>query len=996
MSLDTTFTPPLAEHAALCGHYLYEDTRYWCDDTSFSQQTDERGDADEEAKRQSTASSQVMTVTLASEFPPQVYDGQLYVVCNVVVSRAAATGIVYDANRIELQLPMPMAPFLYTCRVSRIASCFNDTRLVNGRYKALSWTRECLPMRENEIRALVQEGLSIESAGVDKFMAALSDQEKFETRTIAALAVLVERECKSDKDAMMRFRSSRIVKCFTLWRELNALNKFFRWYLVETLSPTVIRSLYWRLMNAPYLLCFQSSLPEIGPIEEAYFAAAGIRASQYTKHLVELMPSQIVEVVNMYENELSREHLVVCGLASRLYERLKTLTLGKLHSYSEATHLIDFKVPRPGAPWEEDTVALPASLHEYDVTPHDIAQAFTLMVAQGGVVEFTTGATQCYQLPQVFDSERGVAHAIYEVRRRFAVAMETKAPDYVKRRFDTFLTDKNARTLGDVFTTASAEQLAVLEHIRESPVTLLDGKAGSGKTQVMAWLMQILDGESVLGTASTSAACDNLMSRAGTLKAFNNHQLYFAHRETCKALVGYGDAVVLPGAEEDLNECVKTGLVYRKCFFENVVIFVVEENSMENAGALAALLQLVVLCGTKLCRLIFIGDRRQLQPMRCGSFWRELLDMFDSDASRFAENHRAIGSTGHRLVENASSIWSDSGRSMVFEDAGSKSAANLFTPQDVGFANRFNDDQKYQFAKQDVARCFEERHPIEEYEMHFMAATRDHRDVLSNALDFYFLTKEGRSFNERHLPFTYYTGRKLGCSKNMHHFGLHNGTIHRIVAFEWVQFPPIKEMNEQAWYLKVAPHFDMQHVRAMLSPTQGAQRDRLMAQCEAMRGGVRVETFDNSSAVRPSTMSHENAIFFVLLQPLDSIQRAREADARGEPPPPPQFIRVPFHEAKHGFRKGACTTVHSYQGRENDHIFVFAPFYWRMLTTEWLYTATTRARRSIMYMTTRTILEKAAANREAPRRCSLALNWLALLESVRRKRKASEDLKEID
>jgi hypothetical protein len=945
-----TTAPTFLELARELG--LGEDGRDdpWVDRTSFVRDYEPQ----QQPSKLSAVATKTLRLVLIKEAPAvSVFNRSFFTFKVVTGSDLQESGEVVQCD------VRPADPvFVYTCQVSSLATLCNAPHNATARYKLVSCTRQKLPLTERVARELLTGLVNDTALGrfMDTYRGTLFSSGP---ATIESLRAAIRQESAFAENILQLFDQRPMTKRYVACLEINVLAMYFDREALEALKTREIRTLFWKLTNTPYQLCFRSQLPRITQPSES---------GRLSLFLQELTLEQASRAFYACEKKPQREAAVHTAFAAMIYEKLKHETLSNMQSFATRDQLLEME-PRKLSERRE--------LNDHELTEADVDAAFRELLRLDGAKLLKNGA---YQLSCVNDAERGLMSALH--------CILTKSPrdDYVPRRFSELTVPLN-----EMFPSACAEQLRALEIIRDSPVAFIDGTAGSGKTQIMAWLTQILDPECILSTAATAAACDNLTSRMQTLRAFNNHLLWFAHKDTC--------GVHAPSDKPaDLKRCDRTKIPYLRCIFERIHCVIVEEASLAHPSTLAALLLHLVLCGN-VSSIIFIGDRNQLQPLRQGSMWRELLDLFANRGSiHFKENHRAKGTSAHKLVENSRQIIYNNAQNMIVEDDGANSAMILHPPSIVSFADRANTQLKYEMASRDIEGALALRPKLGEYEVQFITGMNDLRYIVSNALDAYYLKRENRlpqlppGANELHeLSTTYYSGRKIACSKNLNEYGLTNGTIFRIVAFEWVQFSATENINQDLWYLKTSPHFNMRHVRMLLTPAQEARRDELLRDCEAMRGGVRVVTVDNSAELMPQGMHGDDSTLFIVLQPLSSIVAAANVAADSPVAPPIQFLRVPFNaETRMHFRKGGCATVHSFQGRESPHIVVFAPFFCKFLTREWLYTASSRPQLSALYIAERVTLERAAKNPEPTRRCSLALMWEEIEAEATLKRKHAD------
>lgn len=226
---------------------------------------------------------------------------------------------------------------------------------------------------------------------------------------------------------------------------------------------------------------------------------------------------------------------------------------------------------------------------EADKMVHESLEKFDQLIdveSKGGV--FLKVVDDKVGLKMYFDIEEGIKDILAHLNSlRFKYNISENDIEYGIRQ-----TEKEQ---GFAF---SEEQVAVIHQSFQQNVTLISGRAGSGKTSISRAILNIYrNANCSMAACSLSAKAAQRIQEATGFKASTIHMLLGAQGET-----GFKH-----GSEDPL--------------YEDVVFL--DESSMVNASLLKCLLDAI----KPGARLIMCGDHLQLPPIGCGNPFSDLLNM---------------------------------------------------------------------------------------------------------------------------------------------------------------------------------------------------------------------------------------------------------------------------------------------------------------------------------------------------------------------------------
>ena len=170
----------------------------------------------------------------------------------------------------------------------------------------------------------------------------------------------------------------------------------------------------------------------------------------------------------------------------------------------------------------------------------------------------------------------------------------------------------NPKTLLD------AEQSKVVHHALTRPLTMISGRAGTGKTAVLADICHSWERESVIVATLASRAALNLAQRG--IRARTVHSWLALLKKT-----------EVEGSDE-----------FRP---EDVRVVAIDEASMIGTRLLCSLLDKLTHRGACLARLIFVGDNGQLPPIEYGRPFADAIEAFPAATFFLTRNYRAESAT---------------------------------------------------------------------------------------------------------------------------------------------------------------------------------------------------------------------------------------------------------------------------------------------------------------------------------------------------------------
>ena len=173
------------------------------------------------------------------------------------------------------------------------------------------------------------------------------------------------------------------------------------------------------------------------------------------------------------------------------------------------------------------------------------------------------------------------------------------------------------------------EQIKAIEIILKKPILAIDGRAGSGKTDLISAICSIFDPNKTVCTAFQGVNAGQL-SRS-RCKTATTHHLLFEHATNHK----------FPDPK-------------KSCSWANIEVMVIDEVGTQSLDLLSRILAVFAYCGKKK-KLVLIGDLGQIPPIGGPAPFKSLLPYFEKKGylTEFVHNHRTAGSI---IITNANLI----------------------------------------------------------------------------------------------------------------------------------------------------------------------------------------------------------------------------------------------------------------------------------------------------------------------------------------------------
>ena len=317
-----------------------------------------------------------------------------------------------------------------------------------------------------------------------------------------------------------------------------------------------------------------------------------------------------------------------------------------------------------------------------------------------------------------------------------------------------------------------SEQKAAMKIYCEKPVLLVEGRAGSGKTEFLSILLKFHKIDHIIGTAFQANHVENL-SRIFPNRCFTTHLLLYTHNNTC---YNYGKNAsrinTLKKTSDDDNnnnddnngkkeyEFSRCGLKYHKCIFENIEILLIDEMSTQSIDVFSKIISAVFLCG-KLKRLILIGDHHQLISIRPGDVLHQLYKVLSENnmAVEFLHNHR-VKESARILHHNSEAIRMGEAENLIFDN---KNCIMVDLKSFGGIENSLDH----------VLR----KYKIEEEQHCVITRTNNIKKILNKVTEEYFHNFDNIQSKTPYLHYRYEPNRKIMFKKNDYTRGLFNNQI---------------------------------------------------------------------------------------------------------------------------------------------------------------------------------------------------------------------------
>ena len=198
------------------------------------------------------------------------------------------------------------------------------------------------------------------------------------------------------------------------------------------------------------------------------------------------------------------------------------------------------------------------------------------------------------------------------------------------------------------------EQLGGISKISKNPIVLVNGRAGSGKSDMLRVLENNIRPENSILVESNELATSFMginvshLRRVFKKNSFTTHQLLHAHNKYCFDSPYYRP---LPDADSRTGAAILCGKSSKHCIFEHLQWLIIEEMSTQDLPLYSSLISSAVRCG-KLKRLVMLGDVNQCPSIRCGNVMKDVSAFCKSIGTLCVFQHDHRTSKANRILKN--------------------------------------------------------------------------------------------------------------------------------------------------------------------------------------------------------------------------------------------------------------------------------------------------------------------------------------------------------
>lgn len=374
------------------------------------------------------------------------------------------------------------------------------------------------------------------------------------------------------------------------------------------LSPTRALALYQQLCDDPFVMCFRTRYPRT-VLNERGRSVSELTVRGYIRAALELVGDDDIDVARV---------LAVCMYAvlKDEYFRNKNLYMDIDDWYAQAHGMCVAATTGQHCP---RTVTL-------DEARAATTEAEQLLVATD-VVCALHATEDDYGLRPVF------LHYTYTCLTTIRASLERVRDRFIRHRLTAHAEPPVAPWTGQP---PCDEQRAALDVYERSPLLLVDGPGGAGKSELLHMIVARRPHARRLVTAFPNQVTSMLRQRLGVPTCFTAHMFIYAHAMSHKRVP---TMVKKAFAKVNMQPAFEGA-----CIFAGVEELIIDEMSVMYPALLSVLLDGLSRCG-QLRRVIMVGDHAQLPSITAGSLWPDMLEAFEgSDAAasvrRFVHNHR--------------------------------------------------------------------------------------------------------------------------------------------------------------------------------------------------------------------------------------------------------------------------------------------------------------------------------------------------------------------
>lgn len=871
---------------------------------------------------------------------------------------------VFEADIQGRQASPPSSLFSYKMQVRETGRRSLDGTIF---YFMHSYTRRALAFTRDVLAAMLLDYFYL-APNTNELWARSAHTQTFTLYDVErVLDQIKDKTTTGESSERQKLRTNLDLRAFFLDKQLHDLSVCFDVRSLEACTWPEISSLHWRLLNTPHRLCLRRFL--VQPPDDPRLG------------LERLVPLTLDEA----DAEARKRHCAVADemrLALRAYEFMLQDCEQQKNSWTPTVdvrshvrnHYASLKPNRELKDFEAFYERVLALLLD------DLKVAVRYEGEQGGGL----------QLRWVYESEAA-----------FCEALQT-------------LASRRGHSVSDAMTAtppqeACSEQQEAWQSLRRYPFMMVDGIGGSGKSALASMIAQRLPPHWLGCTAATAAACTN-MSDSVHGRAWHMHRLLHAHSRVCDPLTGEhlvsetttttagAAASKEPGGkngkgEPALKMCDVLNVPYRLCQFHDWRLLVLDEGGMAHPSAFGVVLLLIVTCAPQLERILFIGDHRQLPPIRWGFMWREMMAALRRTPLllAFEHNHRVRGSNASELVENCYFFHREQAQDFRFSDK--STFMHRIRPQPFEMST----PEKAEQTRHDITQVLE-RFELDHYRHQVVTHMNMYVEWLSEGIEAFYLRREKRHYDVVTNWSTLHTGCKYMIKKNMPEWRVTNNEklmLHKIVD---VAFQGMQDITSRHWFLSVSPDaYDMSYVRDQQAPAASAAGAMTTTSASAattttsaaaaggssLAGGASsLSTTANSRyydvVERTNTHARLEAgrlrflVFCTLVDHLKYLDAKATTTTTTTPhertfitiPAEPRFMRL--------IQKAGCTTVYGAQSGQSHTVVYYLPFFSKHEYRESGYTAISRPmERDIVCCVRREDFDRVMKNPAPSRRVSI-------------------------
>lgn len=234
----------------------------------------------------------------------------------------------------------------------------------------------------------------------------------------------------------------------------------------------------------------------------------------------------------------------------------------------------------------------------------------------------------------------------------------------------------------------SGEQEKALFYTDMFPITLLDGKAGSGKTAVMNRFINRFHKHEVLYVSAVASTVQEVGAKHVTERSLTGSRCLILHNMFCLNIC---DSTQLkqtlfrlknnridpkdPNQQFGIDEQIFKGCEYRcdqiqtcfnQCFLEKIRAIVFDETSMIDAPNFCRLIYLFSRCAHPDTRYLFGGDGSQFPSISAGNIHHDLGVILNPFKIEFKLDHRFVGEDAIINMSNARAIREHDYANLIF------------------------------------------------------------------------------------------------------------------------------------------------------------------------------------------------------------------------------------------------------------------------------------------------------------------------------------------